>query len=102
MAEGHGVIVRIVCGGHLDAAGAKLRINKIVRDDGDRFVLERKQATTADEGRVAWVGWVYGDRFVPEHGLGSRGGDNHKLVGLGLPLGIQQRVFEMPKMALFL
>ncbi len=87
--SGEFVVVRIVGRGDLHAAGAELGIDKVVRDNGDELVLERQQASTADERGVAGIVRVHRHGFVPEHGFGPGGGDNDELAGLRLTVGVE-------------
>ena len=49
VAQRHLVIVRVVGGRDFDAAGAELRVDEVVGDDGNRLVLQRQQAAPPDQ-----------------------------------------------------
>ncbi len=77
-----GEVVRVVRRGHLDAAGAELRVDVGVRDDGDRAVGQRELDELADQVLVALVVGVDGDGRVTEHRLGAGGGDDEGVLAL--------------------
>ena len=69
-------VVGIVGRGHLDRAGAELRIYVAVGDDHDVALQERVRKRGADQVPVALVVGVHRDRGVAEHGL-DPGGRHH-------------------------
>lgn len=64
-------VVGVVRRGHLDGAGAELRVDVLVGDDRDPASGERQFDLRADEVRVALVVGVDGDGRVTEHRLGA-------------------------------
>ena len=102
MALRHFVVGGIVGGSDLDAAGAELGIDRIIRDDGEPTVLEGEEAMPADQGLVAGIGRVHGHGLVPEHRFGAGGGHDDECVRSRLALVVQQRVFEVPQAAALL
>lgn len=75
-------VVRVVCRGHLDGAGAEPWVDVVVGDDRDRAVGQRQLDVPADQVLVALVVGVDGDGGVTEHRLGAGGGDDDGLVAL--------------------
>ena len=75
-----GVVVGIVRGRDLDRAGAELRADPRVGDDGDLAPDERHAHACALQVPVALVDRVDGDGDVAEHGLRPRGGDEKRFV----------------------
>ena len=67
-------VVQVVGGGDLEAAGAKLRIDVLVADDGDGALRERQLQGPADERLVAAVLGMDGDRGVAQHRFRPRRG----------------------------
>ena len=73
MAHADLVVGRIVRRRHLHRAGAELGIDRLVGDDRNRTVEERRQPdAAADERRVTFVVRMHGDRDVGEHRLRAR------------------------------
>mmetsp|Transcript_57524 Transcript_57524/g.168961 ORF Transcript_57524/g.168961 Transcript_57524/m.168961 type:complete len:488 (+) Transcript_57524:2047-3510(+) len=85
-------IVEVVGRCHLDAAGAKLAVDHVVRDDLQLAVgEERMLELLADKLQVAVVLGVHRDGAVAEHGLQTRRGDHEEFVGtLDLVLELAQ------------
>jgi hypothetical protein len=75
------VVVEIVRGRDLHAAGAELGIDVVVSHDRNGSVRERQLHALADEVAIALVGRVHRDRGVAEHGLGPRGRDDQVIAG---------------------
>ena len=76
VAAPHLEVVRVVRRGDLHHAGAELRVNVVVGDDGHRLAFDEgvRQFGT-DEVGVTLVLGVHGDGDVAQHGLHSGGGD---------------------------
>ena len=94
------VVVEVVGGGDLEAAGAELRNHGLVRDDRDPAVAERKLDLAPDQVRIARVVRVHGDRHVPQHGLGAGGRDGDEARSSGRR--VAERVAEVPQVAILL
>ncbi len=78
------VVVGVVRGGDLDAAGAELGIDEDrVGEDRDAAAGEGEFDLLADEVLVAGVVGVDGDGGVAEHGFGAGGGDVEGLIRAG-------------------
>ncbi len=77
-------VVRVVGRGHLDGAGAELRVDVLVGDDRDPAAGERQLDLGADQVPVALVVRVDGDRGVTEHRLGPGGGDDDGVLALAV------------------
>ena len=72
-----GVIVEVVCAGNFYAARSKLRIHKVIGNDGNLAVTQRQIYHFSDEMLVTRIFRVYAERSVCEHGFRARGGDGH-------------------------
>ncbi len=90
MPQPDGVVIEIMGGGDLDAAGAELGVGVFVGDDGDAPSRQRQFYPFTDQMLVARVLRVYGHGAVPEHGLRAGGGD-HQVTG-----AIGQRIAHIP------
>ncbi len=77
-------VVRVVRRGHLDGAGAELRVDVLVRDDRDAAAGERQLDLGADEVLVALVLGVDGDGRVTQHRLGAGGRDDDGRAALAV------------------
>ncbi len=77
-------VVRVVRRGHLDGAGAELRVDVRVGDDRDGPVGQRQLDPLADEVRVPLVVRVDGHGGVTEHRLGAGGGDDEGVLALAV------------------
>jgi hypothetical protein len=75
-------VVGVVGGRDLHGAGAELRVDVVVGDDGNRAVGQRQLDLPADEVPVALVVGVDGDGRVTEHRLGAGRRDDDGLVAL--------------------
>ena len=87
------VVIRVVAGRHLDAAGAEIKLDIIVGHDGQLAANERQDRRLADEVLIALVRRVDRDAAVAEHRLGARGGDGQILVA------VLERVADIPERA---
>ncbi len=99
VALAHGVVVRVVRGRGLHAAGAELGINIVVGEDGDLAADDGQVDGLAHQVLVALVLRAYGNAGVAQHGFGARGGHNnvfHAVHRLG------KRVAKVPKVALLI
>ena len=74
------VVVRVVAGRHLDAAGAEIELDVIVGHDGQLTAHERQDRRLADEVLVALVRRVDRDAGVAKHGLRPGGGDGEVII----------------------
>ena len=88
------VVVRVVGGRDLHAAGPLFRVGVLVLDDRNLPVGEREVHGLADEVLVAGVAGRDGHGGVAEHGLGAGGGDDEVAGTVG------ERIPEMPELAL--
>ena len=106
VADRRAIVVEVVRAGDLDAAGAEIRLDEVVRDDGDRALAQRQDHALADEVLVARVLRVHGHGAVGEHRLRSGGGDGYAaqrdgvafLVGRGLR-AVGERIEDLPHRA---
>ena len=80
MAQADLVVVRVVAGRHLDAAGAEIELDVIVGHDGQLTAHERQDRRLADEVLVALVRRVDRDTGVAKHGLRPGGGDGEVII----------------------
>ena len=87
------VVVRVVAGRHLDAAGAEIELDIIIGHDGQLTPDQRQDRRLADEVLIALVRRVDRDAAVAEHRLGARGGDGQILVA------VLERVADIPERA---
>ncbi len=101
VALAEGKVVGIVGGGDLDGACAEVAAYPLVEDDGDLAAHQWQAEPLAVEMQVALVFRVNGNGCVAEHGFGAGGGDGEKLTGF-LVAGVEDRVADLPKMALVL
>ena len=74
------VVVRVVAGRHLDAAGAEIKLDVIIGHDGQLTAHERQDRRLADEVLVTLVRRVYRDAGVAKHGLRPGGGDGEVII----------------------
>ena len=88
------IVVRVMGGRDLHAAGALFRVGVLVLDDRDPAVGERQVHGLADEVLVARIAGRDRHGGVAEHGFGTRGGDDEITGAVG------ERVAEMPELAL--
>ena len=65
----------VVAGGYFQGAGAELRLDGFVADDGDGPVHDGQEGLLAHVGGVAGVFGMDGHAGVAEHGLRAGGGD---------------------------
>ena len=93
MAQADLVVVRVVAGRHLDAAGAEIELDIIIGHDGQLAAHERQDGRLADEVLVALVRRVDRDAGVAEHGLRTGGGDGEIVVA------VLERVADIPERA---
>ena len=87
------IVVRVVAGRHLDAAGAEIELDVIVGHDGQLAAHERQDRRLADEVLVALVRRVDRNAGVAEHGLRTGGGDGKIVVA------VLERVADIPERA---
>ncbi len=76
------VVVEVVRGRDLHAAGAELGIDVFVGDDRDRAAGQRQVDALADQRAVALVVRVHRDGRVAEHRLGPRRRDDELAAAL--------------------
>ena len=87
------IVVRVVAGRHLDAAGAEIELDVIVGHDGQLAAHERQDRRLADEVLVALVRRVDRNAGVAEHGLRT-GGGNGEIV-----IAVLERIADIPERA---
>ena len=87
------IVVRVVAGRHLDAAGAEIELDVIVGHDGQLAAHERQDRRLADEMLVALVRRVDRNAGVAEHGLRTGGGNGEIVVA------VLERVADIPERA---
>ncbi len=75
------VVVEVVAGRDLHAAGAERRIDVLVGDDRNQAIGERQATLLADEMPIALVFRMHGDGGVAEHRFRTRRCD-HEMTGL--------------------
>ncbi len=102
VARGHCVVGRIVGGGHLDTARAELRVHQFIGDDGNGLVPQRQQAAPSDNLLIARIVRVHRHGLIAQHCFRAGGGHHQELTGLGLALVVEQRILQVPQLALFL
>lgn len=84
-------IVEIVGGGNLHGASAIGRVSVFVGDDGDGAVGEGELELATDEGGVAFVFRINGDRDITKDSFGTGGGDDDfgkAIFGIGANDGV--------------
>ena len=89
------VVVKIVGRCNLDAAGAKIRIDIVVANNGNIPVRQRQANGLADQVAIARVLRVNRDSSIAEHGFRSSGRDNQ------MTRAIAERIAEVPHVAGF-
>ena len=87
------IVVRVVAGRHLDAAGTEIELDVIVGHDGQLTAHERQDRRLADEVLVALVRRVDRNAGVAEHGLRTGGGNGEIVVA------VLERVADIPERA---
>ena len=100
MALADEVVVGIVAGRHFEGAGAELRVDVFVGDDGDLALKDGHEGGTADEMGVALVIGMDGDGGVAEDGFGAGGADFDVAGRGGIAVGCAQGVAEGVKFAI--
>ena len=74
-----GMVVEVVRGGDLDAAGAECGVDVVVGDDRDQSAGQRQQDLSADQVPVAFVLRMHRDGRVAKQGFRAGGGDDQYL-----------------------
>ena len=98
----HFVVVEVVGGGDLDAAGAKGRIHGLVGDDRQLPAHQGQARPLADQGAETLVLRMHRHRGVAEHGLRAGGCHHQVVLAVGDAGAAAQRVAKVPKAALLL
>ena len=93
MAQTDFIVVRVVAGRHLDSAGAKAKLDIIIRHDRQLSPDKRENGVFTDKMRIALVRGVDRNTGVAQHRLGTCGGDDEFFVG------ILDRIADVPKAA---
>ena len=73
------IIIEVVAGGDLDAAGAEFRVDVVIGDDGYPSIAKRKQDFLADQMLISLIGWIHRDGGISQHGLWSSSGNHENL-----------------------
>ena len=81
MALADGVVVEIVCRGHLHHARAERAVDVVVGDDWNLASGQRQQHGFADQTGVARIVRVHHHRDVAEQGFRAGGGDDQMVAG---------------------
>ncbi len=97
--EANLVVVHVVCGGYLEAAGTEVHLHVIVLNHGNLAVDERDEHFLALEPEVALVLGIHADGGVRHDGFRTGGGNDQVLVR-GLAVAVGNEVFQVIKMAL--
>ena len=85
------VVIRVVAGRHLDAAGAEIELDVIVGHDRQLTADERQDRRLADEIAVALVRRIDRDASIAEHGLRTGGGDGEIVIT------VLERIADIPE-----
>ena len=93
MAEADFIVVRVVAGRHLDSAGAKAKLDIIIRHDRQLSPDQRENGVFTDKMRIALVRGVDRNTGVAQHRFGARGGNDKLLVR------VLDRIADMPEAA---
>ena len=96
VALAHRVIVEIMRGRDLHAAGAEILVHVIVGDDRDFAIRQRQFDGLADQRGIALVFRVHRHRGVAQHGFRAGGGHHQMAATVG------QRITQVPEAAAFL
>ncbi len=91
----HLVIVEIVRGRQLDAAGAKGRVGELVGDERDLAARERQRQFLSGEPAVSLVAGMEGDGHVAEHRFGPRRRDRD------MTLAVREGIADVPQASRF-
>ena len=102
VAHGHLVVGRVVRGVTFTQPVPNFGSTSSSAMMGMGLFCSGSRQRAADEMRVARIGRVHRHGLVAEHRLGAGGGDDHEFVGLGLALVVEQRILEVPEVALLL
>src|SRR5215217_707433 len=92
----YNIVVKIVRGGDLHAAGAEFWIYVFVGDDWNRATGEWQPRLFADQILIARIIGMHGHCDVAQHGFWACSGDDQ------MPGFISERITHMPQVALFL
>ena len=90
------IVGEVVRGRDLDAAGAELRIHRLVRHDGDFPAGQRQAHHPADELPVPFIGGMHGHAGVAQHGLRACRIHFHHAAA------VRQRVAQTPQVTVLL
>jgi len=93
VAEADLKVVRVMCGRHLDCAGAEIQLHIVVRNDGNLAVHDRQDAGLSDELFKALVVRVHGHAGIAHHGFRAGRRDDEVARAVG------QRVADIPEVA---
>ena len=93
------IVVDVVGGRNLEAAGTEVHLHVIVLDDGDLPVNQGDEHLLAIEPEVAFVLGVHADGGIGHDGLRTGGGNYQELVR-GIAVAVRDEVAEMVEMAL--
>ena len=100
------VVVEVVRGRDLHAAGAEFAVDVVIGDDRNLAVAERQDHRLADQMPVALVLRVHGHGRVAEHGFRARGRDDDVVeraaFGIGPGCAVRERIAEVPELAVLL
>ena len=91
------VIVPVVCGRHLDRAGAERRVHMRIRDDGDAPPEQRQHDHPADQRAIPLVLRVDRHGGIAQHRLRPRRGDGDRPPRLAVHV-----VADVPEVAILL
>src|SRR5690606_27470445 len=95
VALAHFIVVEVVGGGDLDAAGTEFPVNIFVSDNGNQTVDDGQVNVLADQVLVALVFRMHGHGGVAQHGFRTGGGHN-QVSG-----AIFQGITQVPERAFF-
>ena len=76
MALANRIVIKVMRGCDLDAAGTKFQIDIAVGDDGDFTIGQRQLHHLADQVLIARVFRMHHHGGIAEHGFRARGGDS--------------------------
>src|SRR5690606_24963191 len=93
------IVIEVMSGGDLDAAGTKLTVYIIVSNDRDQAVHQRQYHKLADKRLVTLIFRMDSNRTVTEHVFRAGGGYNKIVIPVGGCGFVSEGVEQMSEMA---
>ena len=99
VALAHGVVVKVVGGGDLDAATAFFRVGVGVGENGNASAYQREVNEFANQVLVALIVRVHGHGGIAQHRFRTGGGDHEIALAILRLFAVGQRIAKVPEKA---